>query len=592
MLSILDVKTVYYVDDELNEAQPDQEAIMLKLLALSPEQQEKLYEYIPSDILSVPAQFKRRTITSFLSGLTDEERETLLTTLAKLLQVEIKPVKNDQAKFLETLFKGNSSQIVIHCLSPKEWKNQEQTAIEAASTSNRIFCLFDQNLGTASPLGSSSLQTGLGLIHSALRLDAGRDAVFCVLFTGDITGEVLIESELAYWSKSVADTGLASSQFFPLSKDRALSRKAFAEGIKLSALNAVYDMLRLKTVNMLQEAASEAKRKLDSIHLYNLHFMVSASSVKEGVWEADTLIRLHEILRKEYEKEQMVKDEFALFFNSNINKVADINKLLSYLPELPVDERYQLRRQELYETSTSLNKIHSELKTGDVFRATVEGGTQDFVLLAQPCDLVVRKNGRRKSVVATMAPIRIFANKEEYDAHVVKVPSYEKTVFPLECYTASLEGLAFVELNSLLTTEVKVLDLAVLSKEGRCAMAFGEAVQAPVELQRKWQDRFKELHKEFNSICQTALTIESIGSNLSQEERHLVLSLVPSPFTALSTNPTYRLPKPVYSAAELYYGLHRVASIRQPLATYLLDIHTKYLSRTAFDHDFVALETD
>ena len=592
MLGVLDVKDVYYVDDELKPSQVDEEEVVQQLLSADAIQREAASEFVPPEVLNVPSTLKQRALTDFLANKEEEEREEIVRKTAELLRIKSKPITNEQAKFLQTLFQGNGQGITVHCLGPKEWQEKEAAVIRAATPSSRLFCLFDQNLSGPGQLGSGAAITGLSLIRSALRLDDNREAVFCVLFTGDITGEVLTDRELDYWSRSTADANLASSQFFPLSKERILSRRSFAEGIKLSALNALYDVLRQKTVRLLNDATSTAQRDLNAIHLYNLDFMVSTTSTKEGVWEASTLMRLHEILRQEQVKEKMVREDFAIFFNKNIGKVSEINKLLQYVPEIPVEERYRLRRQELFEMK-SLNESHSELRTGDIFRATLTDGVQDFVLLAQPCDLVVRPNGKRKSVVVTMAPIRTFTNQAEYDAHLNKVNSYRKTVWKLDSYSVDAAGLAFVELNSLLSVEVRVLDLAVLSKHGNCTLFFVENAQCPAELQSTWQKRFTHLYADLQQVNQTALNIKVISDKMSAgEDKNLIVSLMPNPFKDLSTNPTYRLPTPQYSAESISYNMHRVCNIRLPLSTHLLDIYTKYLSRTAFEHDFAGIETE
>ncbi|RYC66956.1 hypothetical protein [Spirosoma sordidisoli] len=590
MLGVLDVKDIYYIDDELKPSEIDENEVVQRLLNADALQREAASAFVPIEVLNVPPTLRQRALTEFLAQQGVEEREEIVRKTADLLHIKSQPVLNDQARFLQELFLANRQGITVHCLGPKEWQEKEELVIKAATPSSRLFCLFDQNLGGPGHLGSGASLTGLSLIRSSLELDGNRELVFCVLFTGDITGEVLTDSELDYWSRSTADAGLASSQFFPLSKDRTLSRRSFAEGIKLSALNALYDVLRQKTVRLLNEATSTAQRELNAIHLYNLDFMVSTTSVKEGVWEASTLMRLHEILRQEQVKDKMVKEDFAIFFNKNIGKVSQINKLLKYVPEIPVEERYRLRRQELFEIK-SLNEIHSELRTGDIFRATLPDGVQDFVLLAQPCDLIVRQNGKRKSVVVTMAPIRTFTNQEEYDGHLRKEKSYDKTVWKLDSYPADAAGLAFVELNSLVSVEVRVLDLAVLSKNGNCTLYFSADTQCPEELQSTWQKRFSHLYEDLHQVNQTALSIKTISDSMpAGKDKDLILSLLPTPFKNLSTNPTYRLPAPQYSTDSISYNMHRVCNIRIPLSTHLLDIYTKYLSRTAFEHDFASSE--
>ncbi len=48
---------------------------------------------------------------------------------------------------------------------------------------------------------------------------------------------------------------------------------------------------------------------------------------------------------------------------------------------------------EVYDTEADLNLLHLPVEFGDIFRS--DGGDQ-YVVVAQPCDLMVRKDGRRK----------------------------------------------------------------------------------------------------------------------------------------------------------------------------------------------------
>jgi len=583
MLGVLDVKTVYYIDDELEAVDaPDHEVIAEAILApLDANKQEAVLKHLPEFKFESPRPAKRRAIVSHLHEIGEEEKPKLLSRLGKALGLKWGVSLNTHALFLNEVFKGH---IKIHCLGPSKWLEIRDEAIAQADKNNRMLCLFDQNL-------EGDSLTGIKLIREAIRKDNGREAVFCLLFTSEITGAKLVEAELDYWNKKVADSELASSKFFPLSKDRTQSNQSFAEGIKLSSLNSLYDVLREKTVTLLDAAATAAREDLNTIHLYNLDYMVNFTSKEQGIWEAATLLRLHDILREEKVDELMIEEKYPVFFNENIKKVAQINTILKFVPDIPLSERYKLRRQELYKSGKNLNAMHSEIMTCDVFRSLID--QKDFVVLAQPCDLTVRKNGKRKSVVVTAAPISVFS-AEEYAAQLISNKNYPKTVFKLDYYKEDSEDSGYVEFNNTFTIEIEVLDLAVFSKEGKCEFDLTAFSTCPAELHGAWERRFASLNTSFRTTYEKIASIKSLQEELGIDtpKGQLLASLMPTPFKDISSNPSYKGPKIQSTTTGLDYQLQRISSIRSHIAAYLLDTYTKYLSRVAFDHDFSTTDTE
>jgi len=50
---------------------------------------------------------------------------------------------------------------------------------------------------------------------------------------------------------------------------------------------------------------------------------------------------------------------------------------------------------EVYEPANLVNEFNHPLRNGDVFEATFGSAAEQFILIAQPCDLMVRKNSQR-----------------------------------------------------------------------------------------------------------------------------------------------------------------------------------------------------
>lgn len=587
ILETLEVKKVYYIDDELEPATaPTQEKIVTALLRpISGELQPAIKEIIPHTFLEQPGNIRRRSLNSHFGALGADEQSEVFIKIGGILGIESGVVLNDQAIFLNKLFKGNT--ISLECLSPTDWESKRKDIIELSTPTSRSLCLFDEKLKPGDFGLGSSAASGMEIIRGVLN---NTPNIYCVLYSSDVH----LDTELTYWSSKVSEIGLESSQFFPLSKERK-DTKLFAEGIKISSMNSLYDELRTSTMAVLNAAAADAKKELNGIHLYDLNTMVGVSSRGEGVWEASTLIRLHEILRGDNIKKQQVEHNYVSIFNKTIKKVTLIDSLFEAELIVPEDvdryrlQPYQLRHRELYENGKYLNATHSELKTGDIFRD--DDNQRDFVLLVQPCDIIVRtESGKRKSAIATLASITVYT-EADYSTHSERNKDYGKTIFKLDNYDENNSTVGCVEFNKTLAVDAHVLDLAVLSKHGECLIDFETEPECPQELFQAWEKRFKEIIKKFRSIHKQMENINALCDKLVDENdsKDLIISLIPNPYKTLTTSNIEDIePKFTFSGTSLNYKLRRVTSVRPPLSNYLLDAYTKHLSRTAYEHDFSA----
>ena len=69
----------------------------------------------------------------------------------------------------------------------------------------------------------------------------------------------------------------------------------------------------------------------------------------------------------------------------------ELDQLRDYPPYQPSLEAERLYQREVYEDAEYLSRLHTPIELGDLFRK--ENGSKRFVLVAQPCDLMVRNDG-------------------------------------------------------------------------------------------------------------------------------------------------------------------------------------------------------
>ena len=112
---------------------------------------------------------------------------------------------------------------------------------------------------------------------------------------------------------------------------------------------------------------------------------------EEGAWSPETLVRIFGVMHEREIRSRLRGDESLHASISEIDplctiETGGISKEVKTLAE-------ELQRAETYDTDAELNVLHLPVDCGDIFRS--DEGDQ-YVVVAQACDLVVRSDGRRR----------------------------------------------------------------------------------------------------------------------------------------------------------------------------------------------------
>ncbi|MGI4735060.1 MAG: hypothetical protein ACRYG7_07770 [Janthinobacterium lividum] len=588
VLRNVDIQKVYYIDDALQVPElPTAADIIASLNDSAPdgEQRETLQVILPKVPIGGPVEAVRIAVEEAISEVDDDN----LKKIRDILKIETATNPSLQVQFLESVFE-NIGDIELHCVSPTEWESIETEVLASAQDSKRVLCLVDEILTSDNSVKTTLSASGMNIIRRIARTD-NKESVLCVLFTS----ELRIETEVAFWREKAKDGTISSSKFFPLSKDRVYNSKHFAQGMQVSSLNLLYDVLKLRTISLLDTASRETKTSLDEIHVYNLNYMVAFTSHSEGIWEAKTLMRLYDVLHKEKVKRRIVLDNYATHFNENISKVKAISNILE-MPEIESSERYSLRHQELYERPEWLNKAHTELNTGDIFKIKQPSNKfKEFVIVAQVCDITLRNtNGERRVAILTIAPIKDIQRSkyEEYQLDPSK-KIYLDTTYILHHYRDETDNVGCVELNSVISIDASILDLAIFNNDGQCVIDLSQTVQAPEELPHAWKLRFSKLRGEFRSLVDRMRLVQRIADGINADDpgKEALKSAMYNPYAKISRSAALPLVTVDYSTDVIDWGIQRIGNLRPPIVNHLLDAYAHYMSRIAHDHNFSSLPT-
>ncbi|MEA5404202.1 hypothetical protein VB776_14825 [Arcicella sp. DC2W] len=331
-------------------------------------------------------------------NLTPDQRNKCFVVVYKAVGKDYTSL--DVSSSLKTFF---NEDICVLC-SPAQW---EQYILHTHHKgSSNILVLFDQDLNKSG--GIFVTKKGEDLIID-IKKGGYRSNIFPALFTYTITN---IEEELSQRVEIVekfkkAGEALSNEDFFVFTKDRLDKPDLFADAIKKLFLNQYCEQVKEKTLNLAKKAFDNTIQEFNILDTYSFDFAVLKSSLNEGVWEVETLLRIINIYLDDFIKAEMIKSDYLLQANEAFEKAHAIsnsfNISIEGIKTHPYQKPIELRAKEIYEQGKIINGLHKPLENGDIFEVTDSKGKKSlYVLVAQECDLMLRSTGKRKLQTGTL----------------------------------------------------------------------------------------------------------------------------------------------------------------------------------------------
>ena len=276
----------------------------------------------------------------------------------------------------------------------------------------------------------------------------------------------------------------------------------------------------------------------------------------EGVWEVDVLLRLFDARLRSNVRDAM---------HENL-EVRRSTRLLRNLSEPrgtnnPVSlEAQHIYQDELYERPEHLNRFHLPVGLGDIYQKTDQ--EKQFVLVGQPCDLMVRTDGKRKPDLSfvTLLPIRFDdPNKAKSDSKT------HRAVFELPAFKGA--NPAWVEMDRPCLVPVESVDYCALNDDGTgraptpCAL--------PDWIVPSWERRWEKLAKN----------AETLRKRMEGNNNNERIALLKAQF---GVRPNCKA-KPSMEGDNFNLGLKRTGRVLSPYARALLTNYSAHFARDAFE---------
>ena len=222
----------------------------------------------------------------------------------------------------------------------------------------------------------------------------------------------------------------------------------------------------------------------------------------------------------------------------------------------------EIQRFETYEAPEDLNRFHLPIDLGDIFERI--STRKRYMLLVQPCDLMVRQGGRRTYEAKyrrTGALVELADNRGKRPDGWGELPFYDE---------ATGEP-AFANYAKVHHALLSILDLCAFRADGVAEINLDH--DCPNVAIQPWRERYEGLRELYEKALKRCSDLA--GGQAGRELQELV-------FPRLSATAQ------VVGAARgrtVAYDLKRVGRLRRPWSGALLTEFTQYQARAAFEPD-------
>lgn len=431
-------------------------------------------------------------------------------------------------------------------------------------------------------------EEGLKIIGNLLKMHP-KSKIYC----GLLTSLYHLSSVHEDWKAIAAESSLDRERFVLIPKD-SLEKDAqpFLALIKLVVMNSPANTLRETLITAFEDCLKETSKSVEKLDVFEFERIVCLTSSIEGVWEPDTLLRIISLFHRKFVRKRLRND-------SDVYKCADHLRALSAIPigewGGPTEMEVALRQLEWFDQADELNQMHLPIELGDVFEIESRPGKR-YVLLAQPCDLMMRQRGERHYTVENALLLEAtHAGEKPADSSISSSGEHPRDssisdsegqignskisnedddafYFRLEFYESHQDWR--VSLRQIHYVNLDVLDLCVFSSRGQAEFSTSDKV--PDLLSHAWRARHPRLMKVMSKACKRYVELMKIRGMKADDAAKLVLSASLGNLIKVIVDP---------KGTTLRFDIKRVGRIKQPRAGALLSSYANSLARDAFEHD-------
>lgn len=555
LLNTMEISRVICVDDVYAQKQTLEDILPI-LAQLSPDELNRISSEIDEDIAAdLPEEIRNEKFRRAWGNLNSEKQQTLSKQILAMASTKDPEDVDDSgaASILEELV-GEDKLVP---LSLSQWNEKYEEILDSAKTTKTLI-LFDQDLS----MDGGSTTGGISLISNVLASDAA-DKLLCGLLTHTVT----IDNQYEAWEEQSREHGVDRDRFVLIAKNwLSHDPLGFARMLKLVTLSPFCKLLKEKTAEILHQATDSAKEQVGNITVFDFEHIVCRAAHAEGMWEPDMLFRLFGIFHRAEARRRARGTE-------ELEEIARHLRLVSNIPtdsdSSPAITTWKIQQEEMYDAGDYVNKLHLPIDIGDIFKKTDGGSSKSFILLGQPCDLMVRSDGKRYPEINEVMLAEIVMSDEQRP-YTEELPYFGDD--PTQRY--------FVKLRQVHPVKLYVLDLCVYNEDGRAVFDF--ASSCPKGLTPAWKKRFDKSKATLEKMVrkyERLLDKCNSGKSLNRDTLNIISStlLNDSIFKATFSR--------TEGSKQIQFNCQRIKRLCRSRATALLAQYAACISRPAFERD-------
>ena len=569
MLASIGVSRIIIVDDEYAAELLEVEELLGICAEIKPTQAAEL-PYMQGIDFTSNLDIWVVLVRQMWSDLDDTERRVVLDKARSSITDESSTAfsgessdtrKNDTtaAQSLEELL-GDLEVCQYVTLSLQQWRTQAQ-ALQSDEEASTTLILFDREFSREE---EGTDQEGLKLIKETQSTNIG--------YYGLISHTVQKGGEYDAWYKMAEEHNLVRDRFVVIAKERLTGELSdnygFLGMLRLAALSGRFADVKSAAWCIFEKSVAAAKASVEDLSVLDFDRIVFESSRREGVWEPETLFRVFAILMRRKARSRLYQDPDMCAAFADARRVSAMPEEVAdaLRTESPSSEGLRIQRFESYESDDELNRFHVPIELGDIFE--VLSNCRRYILLVQPCDLMVREGGMRGYEDDKLGRTGALVELVTDQATKKRKDSWGE----LPYYHEETGRSAFADFAKTHQVRLAVLDLCVLRTDGVASLEVD--APCPELLIEPWKRRYTRLQKFFRA----AITrYENLGKKQLSDQMKLLALPPPSSTLRFPVNIDDRI---------VGYTLKRIMRLRQPRSGALLTAYSQYQARAAFDHPF------
>jgi hypothetical protein len=557
------VNRIIYVDDRCS-IQELKEAFIAKL--------KEKYNVKPKELdfvdWSEPKPIFEKRIVALWEDSSDEIKRELFL---KVLNYEGN--SNEIENSIAPLNLKNHLSDKIELLSPSEWEAKKEQIISSLGPETKILFLFDIEFEFA-PLRSG--RNGIDLTEELLNNQDVKDYIYCGIFSHLFN----VEEEYSKRNEFHISHRFEKSRFYTISKKRFkddLYLPGLAEGIKNTLIINEVENLKSESSKILRKSFKDSLLEIDGFTPESFNHIIQKTSRKEGIWEMATLFRINNIITKDKALNTLFSRDKRAKINESLVQIRKVEKIITG-GDTPFDKTQiqSLRYKELFIDSSTLNILHFPISNGDIFQIN----KKEYILLGQPCNLAMRSDGKRGREYDTGFLVELESIPKE------TIHEYSKEQLAalglLETAEISSKIYRIARFSKFLPVSLIPLDLTVFNSDGKAMIEMNKSEYESKIIQESWKLRYKKLYKEFLDYRNSIVTFKKLkSSNKDSFKKNIYNGFMFKNYDINNENALNR------SGNRITLDIQRISYYREPYSNDLLQQFMLYLSRNAFDRDFL-----